>query len=144
MATQTQIISNEAFDTEDDGTPNDIDSFFSEDEVKTLFLLSIWQERENIVKFVASRTPEQLQNIAIGTLLDMMVGGVLQIIDGLNPVFPPIDLVAYPVDGDVYPSLDGDEKIIEEGMMFNDNFLSEEWESFVQIMDESEETGVVQ
>jgi hypothetical protein len=137
MAAQIQTIENEAFS--DDGVPDDIGAFFTESEAKILFLHTIWQERENILSFVASRTPEQLQNLAIGTLLDMMVGSVFKIIDGLHPTFPPVDLTAYPIDSELYPSPTGEDKIIEEGMMINDNFMSEEWESFVQMMNDLEE-----
>lgn len=130
-------IPNEEF-VEDD-VPTDEENFCTESEVKMMFLMTVWHERENIMKFVSTRTPEELQQMDIGVLLDMMVGSVFNILDGLNPLFPPVDLNAYPVDGEIYYTPEGEEKPIEEGTMINDNFLGEEWENLVIAMNAPEE-----
>ncbi|WP_300563007.1 hypothetical protein [Companilactobacillus sp.] len=133
---QLTTINNSAFAMDDD-EPVELENVLTENvltetELRQLFLNTIWTERENILRFVAGRTPEQLQTLNIGTLLDMMVGSVLTIIDGLNPMFPALDLTAYPLDGETYMSADGEEKMIDEdGTIVNDNFLGEAWESLV-------------
>lgn len=125
-----QTIENES--PEYDDVPGDDIPTFDDQELKELFFALVWEERQNILKYVSTRTPEQLQAMSIGTLLDMMVGGIFQLIDGATPYFPPSDISAFPVDGEVYYTLDGEEKVIEEGAMVNDAFLSEDWETFVQ------------
>jgi hypothetical protein len=137
MAAQLETIENSSFT--DDGVPNDIDSFFTEDELKMLFFMTVWQERQNILRFVDSRNKDGLSTLEISAILDMMIGSVFHILDGLNDEFPPVDLTAYPLEGDQYVCPTGDFKAIDEGMMINDNFLSEEWESFIMFMSEQQE-----
>jgi hypothetical protein len=137
MAAQLETIENSSFT--DDGVPNDIDSFFTEDELKMLFFMTVWQERQNILRFVDSRNKDGFTTLEISAILDMMIGSVFHILDGLNDEFPPVDLTAYPLEGDQYVCPTGDFKAIDEGMMINDNFLSEEWESFIMFMSEQQE-----